>query len=524
MIAATVCSGIGAPEVAMPHWQWTLASEIEAAPRAIMAHRHGAQDARRARNGGGPALWGDFTAIRVRFLRRLRITLPQWLVAGTPCQSFSVAGLRGGMADARGNLTMEFLRLVHALRRAGSLRGFLWENVPGILSHADNPFGCFLAGIVGSDTPVISPLKRGRWPSAGMVDGPFGKAAWRVSDAQYFGLAQRRARVILVASFVDGIDPAAVLFERAGLHGNHPPRREPGQAAPTIPSRSTGGGGLGTDFDCDGGLIAETAPTLTASFGSKLGLDNQHIDSGGGMFVTHSLRGEGFDVSEDGTGRGTPLVPVAFSSKDYGADAATDLAPTLRAIGHAKSHANAGGQMAIAYTVHADAVGRTGEAKSMSPDAEGRMRLRDAGMGISEESSFSLTTGQPHVVAFDTTQVTSPQNGSNPLPGDPCHGLSAKAHPPAIASPTTGVRRLMPVECERLQGFPDHFTAIPYRTRTVDADEAELAAIEGRAVWRDGDRIVTDCIADGPRYKALGNSMPVNVIRHYLQRVERQAA
>jgi DNA (cytosine-5)-methyltransferase 1 len=257
MIAATVCSGIGAPEVAMPHWQWSLASEIEAAPRAIMSYRHGAEDARRTRQGSGPALWGDFTAIRVRFLRRLGVTLPQWLVAGTPCQSFSVAGLRGGMADARGNLTMEFLRLVHALRRAGSLRGFLWENVPGILSHADNPFGCFLAGIVGSDTPIVSPLKRGRWSSAGMVDGPFGKAAWRVSDAQYFGLAQRRARVILVASFVDGIDPAAVLFERTGLHGNHPPRREPGQAAPTIPSRSTGGGGLGTDFDCDGGLITE---------------------------------------------------------------------------------------------------------------------------------------------------------------------------------------------------------------------------------------------------------------------------
>ncbi len=85
------------------------------------------------------------------------------------------------------------------------------------------------------------------------------------------------------------------------------------------------------------------------------------------------------------------------------------------------------------------------------------------------------------------------------------------------------VRRLMPVECERLQGFPDHFTAIPYRTRSVEADEAHLAAIEGRDVWQDGERLVTDCMADGPRYKAMGNSMPVNVIRHYLQRVERMA-
>ena len=313
MIAATICSGIGAPEVSMPHWQWAFASEIEAAPRAIMAYRHGAWDARRARSGFGPALWGDFTALRVRFLRRLGVTLPQWLVAGTPCQSFSIAGLRGGMADARGNLTMEFLRLVHALRRAGSLRGFLWENVPGVLSHADNPFGCFLAGIVGSDTPIVSPLKRGRWSRSGLVDGPLGKAAWIVKDAQYFGLAQRRARVLVVASFVDGIDPAAVLFERTGLHRHSPPRREQGKAAPTLPSRSSGGGGLGTDFDCDGGLI-QTVATLDANYGRLQGCSGQDANHGHSHLVTHALRGEGSDASEDGTGRGTPIVAVPFDT------------------------------------------------------------------------------------------------------------------------------------------------------------------------------------------------------------------
>lgn len=440
MIGATVCSGIGAPEVAMPHWTWAFASEIEDAPRAIMKYRHGAEDVRQPRAGTGPALWADFTAIRVRFLRKLRITLPQWLVAGTPCQSFSIAGLRGGMSDARGNLTMEFLRLVHALRRAGSLRGFLWENVPGILSHADNPFGCFLAGIVGSDTPIVSPLQRGRWPSAGMVDGPFGKAAWRVSDAQYFGLAQRRARVILVASFVEGIDPAAVLFERHGLSGHPASRREARQVAPTIPSRSTGGGGLGTGLDCDGGLIHETAPCLTASFGSKLGLDNQHIDSGAGMFVTHSLRSEGFDASEDGTGRGTPLVPVAFDCKASGQNGfgVGEVMSTLRSMGHKDSHTDGGGHASVEY-------------------------------------------------------------GS-------------------------AVRRLMPVECERLQGYPDHFTAIPYRWRKIPADEAALAEIDGAAVAARGGDLITDCMADGPRYKVLGNSMPVTMIRFYLDRVERQAA
>ena len=90
-----------------------------------------------------------------------------------------------------------------------------------------------------------------------MVAGPRARVAWRVLDAQYFGLAQRRKRVFLVAGFGDGTDPAAILFERKGLQGNSPPRRgSREEIAPTISARTQGGGGLGTDFDCDGGLIA----------------------------------------------------------------------------------------------------------------------------------------------------------------------------------------------------------------------------------------------------------------------------
>lgn len=261
-------------------------------------------------------------------------------------------------------------------------------------------------------------------------------------------------------------------------------------------------------------------------------------------FVTHSLRAEGFDASEDGTGRSTPLVPVAFNSRE-------DLTHSEEVFGSLGSSSPQA--QAIAYAVHADTVGRTGEAKSMSPDAEGRMRLRDAGMGISEDASFSLTTGQPHVVAFAQNQrnevrtmgiagalaaepgmkqqtylafdLRGREGGAQfEGPHDTANIRAASGGSSRSYVASTGVRRLMPVECERLQGFPDHFTAIPYRSRTVEVDEAQLAAVEGRAVWQDGDRLVTDCMADGPRYKALGNSMPVNVIRHYLQRVERQAA
>ena len=171
-------------------------------------------------------------------------------------------------------------------------------------------------------------------------------------------------------------------------------------------------------------------------------------------------------------------VAVAFSCKDHGADAG-ELAPTLRGMTHDGSHANGGGQVAVAYGLRSDAA-RAGEAKTPSPDAEGRVRLRDPGFNVYEEQAPTLDAGQPHTVAFDTTQITSKANRSNPKPGDPCHPPAAGAHPPAIVG--MQVRRLTPRECERLQGFPDSYTDVPYRGKPA---------------------------ADGPRYKALGNSMAV---------------
>jgi DNA (cytosine-5)-methyltransferase 1 len=198
------------------------------------------------------------------------------------------------------------------------------------------------------------------------------------------------------------------------------------------------------------------------------------------LLVAHALRGEGFDASEDGTGRGTPIVPIsfggqmstpmwdfdlsqtlqaknpqaiAFSAKDYGGDAEFELSPTLRAGGHSGSHANAGVMPAIAFGLRSDA-GRSGEAKTPSADAEGRVRLRDAGFNVYEGLAPTLDAGAAHTVATEWA-----------------------------------VRRLMPQECERLQGFPDGYTAIPKA-------------------------------ADGPRYKALGNSMAVNVMRWLGTRIQ----
>lgn len=233
------------------------------------------------------------------------------------------------------------------------------------------------------------------------------------------------------------------------LSGNPAPRREPGKgfAADIAPSLVSSGRGVARTGEtrgqdpvvaCFGGnntscpIDVATAQTAQTAHGGTGRLDFESE-----TFVAHALRGEGFDASEDGTGRGKPLVPVCFSAKDHGADAMEDLSPTLRAGGHSESHANGGVMPAIAYrTTGNDGCCETGD---VAP---------------------CLNTGT-----------------------DPTHTTLLQ---------TWRVRRLMPTECEALMGFPRRYTAIPYRGKPA---------------------------ADGPRYKALGNSFAVNVVRWIGQRI-----
>ena len=310
----SVCSGIEAASVAWHPLGWRAAwlSEIEAFPSAVLAHHY----------PDVPNL-GDMTTIAARVLAG-EVPAPDVLCGGTPCQAFSVAGKRESLADDRGNLTLKFVELANAIDHVRAERGepecvVVWENVPGVLSTKDNAFGCFLAGLAGEDEPLQPPGQK--WWNAGAVYGPKRAVAWRTLDAQYFGLAQRRKRVFVVASARKGLDPPQVLFEWDGLRRDTAPGREARQTAPTIPARSTAGGGLGTDFDCDGGVIqapsVQVCPTLRAG-GNQTGGDRPpvtDVDTADSLIpvTTHTLRGEGFDASEDGTGRGTPLVPVAFA-------------------------------------------------------------------------------------------------------------------------------------------------------------------------------------------------------------------
>lgn len=236
-IGATLCSGIGSPEVADPSIDWRFAAEVADFPRAVLRARLGYRVPEDHRQGE-PLLWGDMAEVAPDLMRGRGIPLPDVLVAGTPCQAFSLAGDRGGLADRRGNLTLRYVEICHELQDASPDGRFftVWENVPGVLSSRDNAFGCLLGGIVGGGP--VSHGRRGSWPVAGMVAGPRGRAAWRVLDAQFFGVAQRRRRVFLVASLGDGPDPAAVLFERAGGDRH---LASSGKAAARDPARHAGG-------------------------------------------------------------------------------------------------------------------------------------------------------------------------------------------------------------------------------------------------------------------------------------------
>lgn len=440
MIYGSVCSGIEAATAAWHPLGWEPAffSEIEAFPRAVLQH-----------HCPRVPLHGDFTTIRAGDYRPIDL-----LVGGTPCQDFSIAGLRAGMAGDRGNLTLQFLTLARRLRP----QWLVWENVPGVLSsNGGRDFGAFLGGL-----------------------GELGYGwAYRTLDAQFFGVPQRRRRVFVVGYLGDWRYPAAVLFERHSLQGHPAPRREARErVAPTISARPSGGGGLGTDFDLDGGLICPAiSPALEARDYKGPSSDGDG-DGDGAPLIAHALRASGFDASEDGTGRGTPSAPMAFSCKDHGADAG-ELSPTLRSMGHDGSHANAGGQVAVAFAcIKGAAIGRKPENGPQYGDY------------LDDGTSYTLNCTEQHAVAFHENQrdelTESATAGSLTTGG----GKPGQGYPAIMER--SAVRRLTPRECERLQGFPDDYTLVPHRGKPA---------------------------ADGPRYKALGNSMAVPVMAWIGERI-----
>ena len=367
----SVCSGVEAATVAWHPlgWKPQWFSEIDKFPSAVLAHKY-----------PNTPNHGDMTNYK------------EWpdepidlLVGGTPCQSFSVAGLRKGLDDPRGNLMLTYLGVADRYKP----KWVVWENVPGVLSsNKGRDFGAFLGAL-----------------------GELGYGfSWRSLDAQYFGLAQRRKRVFVVGYLGDWRRSTAVLFERESMSGDPAPSREAREeVAGTIAASSFTGGPSGKP---EGAAVNHFVPAVAGS------LDTQ---CGGGK-LTHQSANNGHLILERDT-------------------IGTLTARGLNALG-----------------------------------------ARDVEEGVLQPVAFSSNMSVPDCQT----------DGSTPTVKVGGHG---GGNLPAVAQ-ASAVRRLTPTECERLQGFPDNYTQIPYRNKPADK------------------------CPDGPRYKAMGNSMAVPVMRWIGERIQ----
>jgi len=413
---ASVCDGIGAAHVAWKPlgWQCSWTSEIEPFPAAVVEHHFGFANV------------GDMTKITEEMLDEHGPV--DLLVGGTPCQSFSVAGLRGGLADPRGNLALRFVQLAAVMQP----KWIVWENVPGVLSSGKGrDFGTFLGAL-----------------------GELGYGfAYRILDAQWFGVAQRRRRVFVVGHLGDWRRAAAVLFERESVFGNPPTRRAPWQ-----------------------GVARSTAASLTSSgrgverCGESRGQDDVVLAAPKVANPLAARMAKGINTTCD-EGQ-TPIV--AFHPTQ---DPISSVDGLTHCLGSGSSRGCA--TAAVAFTKSKRAQSTTDDETWVPGEVSPTMSCFDQG-----------DTRATTVVAFTTDQT--------PKFKDDCALTMTKQSPsvggqPQCVATAMAVRRLTPRECERLQGFPDDYTLVEYRKKPA---------------------------ADGPRYRALGNSMAVPVMRWIGERIQ----
>jgi len=434
----SVCSGIEAATVAWHDlgWQPVGFSEIEPFPSAVLAHHY-----------PNVPNFGDMSALPARILSG-EVVAPDILCGGTPCQAFSVAGLRQSLSDDRGNLSLTFCEIANAIdtiraRRCESAGIVFWENVPGVLNTADNAFGCFLGAIAGEDGALEPP--RGRWKNAGCVFGPQRAVAWRVLDAQYFGVAQRRRRVFVIASARDGFNPLEVLFEFDGVRRDLAPSREAGEkVAPCVTN--------GPPFSRTGNERVECDAIVPVG-----------NVQGGDVTTLSSREYKGLSCGRDGMTSAAVIHTAPIALQDV---SGRDKAQNGKGWSDTAGPQGAGINEEICFTQNATDVHGVGT----YPVGCFKGGAGSAAGGIGYSETLSPT-------------ITAADSGSNRTP---------------VIHQQMQVRRLTVTECERLQGFPDGYTAIPWRKKAAE-----------------------DC-PDGPRYKALGNSWAVPVVKWLGSRIETQ--
>ena len=441
----SVCSGIEAASVAWHQLGWEPVgfSEIEPFPSAVLAHRF-----------PNVPNYGDMTKFKEWPIEPGTIDI---LVGGTPCQSFSVAGLRKGLEDPRGGLMLTYLEIAQRLRP----RWIVWENVPGVLSsNGGRDFGSFLG--------ALGELGFG-W-------------AYRVLDAQWCrtqrhprAVPQRRRRVFVVGCLGDSTRAAKVLFESESVQRDSSPRRAKGQGvAADAESGATSGGWMPNNP----GVVSSVCTKWSKGTGGPSGSEHFNLVA---QPVAGTLGNRGVRSHTELDGHGA-YIPVQPFTKAKRAQSNTDdetwvqgqVNPTLSLFDQGDTRATTA------------VVNMQGSKSNACVSTDGTSFTLNAMHGHDVHAvavGFNWQNGGGYGNANDGLGITV--EGTGPL---------QRCNTPAVAHAMT-VRRLTLLECERLQGFPDDWTLIPWRGKPVE-----------------------QC-PDGPRYKALGNSMAVNCMEWIGERI-----
>lgn len=441
---ATVCSGIEAPSVAWHHlgWEPVWFSEIDPFASAVLAHHYPTV----------PNL-GDMNLIHKHAQQATDFGGIELICGGTPCQSFSLAGLRKGLSDPRGNLALVYLGIVDRVKP----KWVIWENVPGVLS---------------SWSSVEAPDENGEWEETNdfstfvtaLEELGYG-VAWRVLDAQYFGVPQRRRRIFVVGCLGDWRSAAAVLFDSACVRRNPSPLAEAGARVAALTANGVGTCGADDNQARAGHIVmahgqgnAEVvegvSPTLNRNHESPIIFDSRQSVSQGGTpsGIAQTLN----------TDAGRQAVMVDFRNNKMG-----DVAQTIAAGSHSYSLNTIPG---IFMPGQGAAAGSIAFSEKVSPTLK---------------ASASGTNMVPAVLCPTLTANNDPSRSPQ--------SQEITAQVAAVSGSGAGLRRITPREAERLQGFPDDYTLVPFKKGVS---------------------------ADAHRYKAIGNSMAVPVMQWIGERIQ----